>query len=385
MAEATGHRAGQPLDLDARGADARRGLGAGGQPERHDAAPVPVRRRLRPEEGRGHLHRPRRERPRLPHGRARRVRRRRALGHGRAGDGGVAHRLRGAGARIQGDLRGGLGRRERHARSRRTAPSRCRRRGRRTASRIAYTSFRSGAPLLYERNLSTGGDRVLSDRGGINITPSYAPDGRTVAFATTVGGHTEIATVGPEGLRQHTRGRGYENLSPTWAPDGRRLAFVSDRLGQPQIYVMSLGGEPRLISEYGNRGYSTSPDWSPAGPAIAYHTRINGRMQVVAVDVDGGRPRVLTTRRHQRGPQLGAGRTAPGVRLAGPRRGRIVRARYGYRAHPPPAARARVRPAGLVAGADAERTGGRTRRRRGGRGDRGDSRRDGSISPVHHR
>jgi TolB protein len=161
-------------------------------------------------------------------------------------------------------------------------------------SRIAYTSFKSGAPLLYERNLSTGADRLLSDRGGINITPSYAPDGRTVAFGTTVGGHTEIATVGPEGLRQHTRGRGYENLSPSFSPDGRRLAFVSDRLGQPQIYVMSLGGEPRLISEYGNRGYSTSPDWSPAGPVIAYHTRLNGRMQVVAVDVDGGRPRVLT-------------------------------------------------------------------------------------------
>lgn len=162
-------------------------------------------------------------------------------------------------------------------------------------SRIAYTSFRSGAPLLYERNLGTGADRVLSDRGGINITPSYAPDGRTVAFGTTVGGHTEIATVGPEGLRQHTRGRGYENLSPSFSPDGRRLAFVSDRLGQPQIYVMNLGGEPRLISEYGNRGYSTSPDWSPAGPVIAYHTRVNNRMQVVAVDVDGGRPRVLTS------------------------------------------------------------------------------------------
>ena len=160
--------------------------------------------------------------------------------------------------------------------------------------RIAYTSFRSGAPLLYERDLSSGSDRLLSDRGGINITPSYAPDGRTVAFATTVGGHTEIATVGPEGLRQQTRGRGYENLSPTWSPDGRRLAFVSDRLGGPQIYVMSLGGEPRLISEYGRGAYSTSPDWSPAGPVIAYHTRVNGRMQIVAADADGGRTRVLT-------------------------------------------------------------------------------------------
>ncbi|HEU0300863.1 MAG TPA: hypothetical protein VFR37_15485 [Longimicrobium sp.] len=170
--------------------------------------------------------------------------------------------------------------------------------------RIAYTSFRSGAPLLYERDLSSGGDRTLSDRSGINITPSYAPDGRTVAFGTTVGGHTEIATIGPEGLRQQTRGRGYENLSPTWSPDGRRFAFVSDRLGEPQIYVMSPGGEPRLVSAYtyGGRGYSTSPDWSPAGPAIAYHTRVNGRMQIAAVSADGGSPRMLTDRGHNEDP-----------------------------------------------------------------------------------
>jgi Tol biopolymer transport system component len=34
---------------------------------------------------------------------------------------------------------------------------------------------------------------------------------------------------------------------------------VSDRLGEPQIYVMDVGGgEPRLVSEYayGRRGYS---------------------------------------------------------------------------------------------------------------------------------
>jgi TolB protein len=164
--------------------------------------------------------------------------------------------------------------------------------------RIAYTSFRSGQPFLYERELGSGSDRILSDRDGINITPSYAPDGRTVAFATTVSGNTQIATVGPDGLRQHTRGRGSENLSPTWSADGRRFAFVSDRLGEPQIYIMAPGGEPRLVSDYtyGSRGYSTSPDWSPMGPVIAYHTRVGGRMQLAALNVDGGRPRVLTDR-----------------------------------------------------------------------------------------
>lgn len=164
-------------------------------------------------------------------------------------------------------------------------------------SRLAYTSYRSGIPLLYERDLASGSVRTLSDRVGLNITPAYSPDGRTVAFATTVSGGTEIATVGPRGLEQHTSGRSYASLSPTYSPDGRRIAFVSDRLGEPQIYVMELpGGRPRLLSEftYGQRGYSTSPDWSPIGPRVAFHTRVGGTYQIAVAEVDGGQVRVMT-------------------------------------------------------------------------------------------
>ena len=165
--------------------------------------------------------------------------------------------------------------------------------------RIAYMSYRSGSPFLYERDLGTGSDRVVSDRTGLNMSPAYSPDGRTIAFATTAGGGTEIATTGPGGLRQHTQGRRYASLSPTFSPDGGQIAFVSDRLGTPQIYVMSLPtGSPRLVSDYsyGGRNYSTSPDWSPAGPQIAYHTRINGVYQIVMVGADGRGTKLLTDR-----------------------------------------------------------------------------------------
>lgn len=166
--------------------------------------------------------------------------------------------------------------------------------------RIAYTSWRSGAPYLYERNLGTGADRLLSDRNGINITPAYAPDGRTIAFATTVAGNTEIATLGgSDGLRQQTRGRRFDSLSPSFSPDGRRIAFVSNRLGEPQVYVMDAGGagDARLVSEYayGRRGYATSPEWSPTGTSIAYTARINGQMQIITVRPDGTQPRLHTT------------------------------------------------------------------------------------------
>lgn len=165
--------------------------------------------------------------------------------------------------------------------------------------RIAYTSFRSGLPVLYERDLSTGTDRVVSERNGLNITPAYSPDGRTLAFAATVEGNTELATTDRSGgIEVITHGRRFDSLSPTWSPDGRRVAFVSNRLGEPHIYVMTPGGEPRLLSEYryGAQGYNTSPDWSPRGSLIAYHTRVGGIPQIAVVDAAGGRPRLLTNR-----------------------------------------------------------------------------------------
>jgi TolB protein len=164
-------------------------------------------------------------------------------------------------------------------------------------NRIAYTSYRSGNVVLYERDLRTGRDRIISDREGSNITPDYSPDGQTIAFATLVGGSTEIATLNGTRLEQHTRGNRYDSLSPSYSPDGRQFAFESSRLGEPQIYVMSVGGgEARLISDfvYGRGGYSTSPDWSPKGRQIAYLSRINGIPQIVVADLDKGTTRLMT-------------------------------------------------------------------------------------------
>jgi TolB protein len=166
-------------------------------------------------------------------------------------------------------------------------------------SRIAYTSFRSGRALLYERDLRTGRDRVLSERAGINITPAYSPDGRTIAMGVTVDGNTEIGTfdLGQNCCFQaRTQGRRFDSLSPTFSPDGRQIAFVSNRLGAPHIFLMTLGGDARVISEHpgGARAYNTSPDWSPRGSQIVYQSRVDGRHQIMMYDVSRGVRRLLT-------------------------------------------------------------------------------------------
>jgi len=148
-------------------------------------------------------------------------------------------------------------------------------------------------------DLATGRERELPiERTGDAITPSYHPDGERLAFAVTGGGRTGIFTLNADRdcCLVYVSGGRYNDLSPTFSPDGRQMAFNSNRLGTatPQIYVMPTdGGDAELISpyEYGQRGYYTSPDWSPTADRVAFHGRIQrGRYQILVAEVaDRGR------------------------------------------------------------------------------------------------
>jgi TolB protein len=180
--------------------------------------------------------------------------------------------------------------------------------------RVAFTSFVSGLPRIYELDVVTGRERqVPAPRQGDYITPAYAPDGETLAFAIT-------GSQGRSGLYTYNITRQCcfttliesrsEDLSPTYAPDGRRLAFNSNRLGTgaPQIYLMPAGGgSADLLSPYrfDRPGYYTSPQWSPRGDRVAYHGRIQriGWHQILVSEVGRGNfIRQLTTSGNNENP-----------------------------------------------------------------------------------
>ncbi|HRX83635.1 MAG TPA: hypothetical protein P5572_01305, partial [Phycisphaerae bacterium] len=52
-------------------------------------------------------------------------------------------------------------------------------------SKIAYASWKSGVPRIYQLELATRREKMLPEvRGaGDYITPAYHPDGRTIAFS----------------------------------------------------------------------------------------------------------------------------------------------------------------------------------------------------------
>lgn len=163
--------------------------------------------------------------------------------------------------------------------------------------RVMYTSYKDyHEPRLFEMNLETGSERALNPGiAGLISTPTYHPNGSEIAFSV-IGGTSP-------GVYRYDLGQGcclqrlsgnsrYDDISPTFAPDGRRMAFMSNRLAgtaSPQIHVMSAsGGDPDLVSpfDYQTGGYYTSPDWSPVGDRLVFHGRIaRGRYHILVAEV----------------------------------------------------------------------------------------------------
>ena len=172
--------------------------------------------------------------------------------------------------------------------------------------RIAYGSFKSGLPRIYELDPEDGQQRLLVPEGhGQHHMPTYHPDGNSIVFA--------IVGEEPSGLFSYNIGDGcclqrlvggrYNDMQPVFSPNGDSLIFMSTRLGMatPQVYLRPVGaGDDELLSpfRYGEGGFFTDPDWSPCGDRAAFAGGIGGRRQanryhILVAEIGGGGRRLL--------------------------------------------------------------------------------------------
>ncbi len=118
-----------------------------------------------------------------------------------------------------------------------------------------------------------------------------------LAFSKEALSNSDIYVIASDGsnVRRMTDALGLD-MKPTWSPDGRQIAFRTSRDGQDEIYVMAADGtcERNLtLSPKDDR----SPAWSPGGCEIAYDHFFDARFQDIAtIPVAGGEPRRITTK-----------------------------------------------------------------------------------------
>jgi Tol biopolymer transport system component/DNA-binding winged helix-turn-helix (wHTH) protein len=142
----------------------------------------------------------------------------------------------------------------------------------------------------------------FTNSAGLDLHPSFSPDGSSIAYASDRTGSFEIYVkqVQAGGTEVAITSDGKNNMEPAWSPDGSRIAFysVADRC----IYVVpSLGGQARKLTEFGSQ-----PVWSADSKRIYFRSEgaltvsftglVPGTLSTLwSVASDGGKPEPLTT------------------------------------------------------------------------------------------
>jgi TolB protein len=132
-------------------------------------------------------------------------------------------------------------------------------------SRLAFCSNRGGGPQVYTMDSDgTNVKRISYVDSRYCTSPAWSPKGDKIAFVCAKGGF-QIFMADPEGRNAVQLTFSGDNEDPSWAPDGRFLAFSSTNLGggEKQLGILSLlGGRPTRIE--GTSRDSRQPAWSPA-------------------------------------------------------------------------------------------------------------------------
>ena len=128
---------------------------------------------------------------------------------------------------------------------------------------VAFVSDRGGTPQIYIMNDRGGQARRITFQGNYNTSPVWSPRSDRIAFVGRVDGSLQIHTIAPngEGLTQLTSSGNNDN--PSWSPDGRYIAYASSSGGDSSVIQIMLanGQKNRRISPLGQK--ATSPNWSP--------------------------------------------------------------------------------------------------------------------------
>ena len=143
----------------------------------------------------------------------------------------------------------------------------------RDGQRLAYINNGSGlAKLWLAAGDGSGGAPAapsFGDRFALDASPSWAPDGSRVAFASTEGGSPDVYGLVPAGAPVLLAGGSSLELEPAFSPDGRLLAFISDRAGGglTRIYLMELATGVVTRLTFGARPVG-QPAWTADGRLV---------------------------------------------------------------------------------------------------------------------
>jgi TolB protein len=129
---------------------------------------------------------------------------------------------------------------------------------------LYFTSDRAGGPQIYRIGLQKGDrPRRMSFQGAYNARPRLSPDESQLAFVTQEEGGYRIATMDLRGRNEvQVLTKGHFDVSPSYAPNGAVIIYATRDRGRGVLALVSADGrvQQRLVS---SEAELQEPAWAP--------------------------------------------------------------------------------------------------------------------------
>jgi len=159
-----------------------------------------------------------------------------------------------------------------------------------------------GKGIVFSRSEGVTSSLWMIDADGANLTrlttgpsdnaPAPSPSGKLVAFMRNF--DIYVVDVETRAVTNLTASAAPE-ISPSWSPNGKQIAYARYVEGSYDIFVMNADGTQatRLTDVFGNE---TNPRWSPDGKRIVFTANYTSDSSVWLISADGtGRNAVANT------------------------------------------------------------------------------------------
>ncbi len=147
----------------------------------------------------------------------------------------------------------------------------------RTAVSVAamgLVAYRTGGVIQRQLTWVDRSGRTLGTLGepdGTLVDPRVSPDGHRVVVARIVKGNSDVWLM--DGTRtQRVTFDAAVDRSPDWSPDGRRIVFHSARTGAGDLYQKLMGGAGMEELLVASDQIKTPTSWSADGRFLLYHS-----------------------------------------------------------------------------------------------------------------
>jgi Tol biopolymer transport system component/C-terminal processing protease CtpA/Prc len=143
--------------------------------------------------------------------------------------------------------------------------------------RLVYVSAREGTAHLYVYDFASRAETQLTDGPANDVTPSWSPDGKSIAFMRA-GKELHVVDVATKQDRRLTIGEldrppFVSDRSIAWSPDGRWIAYLNGGQGAFQNpYIVSATAEGGRPAAYLPHSFGGSVAWSPDGTYLLFDT-----------------------------------------------------------------------------------------------------------------